>query len=116
MDMEQIVFGLIVNSGEAKSLAFEALEHAKAGDFKKAREIQKKADEKSLEAHRIQTELLHKEAQGEANLVSILLVHAQDHLMGSMLAKELLSELIYLYEKIEKVEKMNSNSVDGVIE
>ena len=38
------------------------------------------------------------EAAGEHLSVDVLLVHAQDHLMCSMLAQELVQELICLYE------------------
>ncbi|MGK3685075.1 PTS lactose/cellobiose transporter subunit IIA, partial [Escherichia coli] len=33
--------------------------------------------------------------------VSLVLVHAQDHLMTSMLARELITELIELHEKLK---------------
>ncbi|EYI26208.1 TPA: PTS N N'-diacetylchitobiose transporter subunit IIA, partial [Salmonella enterica] len=33
--------------------------------------------------------------------VSLVLVHAQDHLMTSMLARELIAELIELHEKLK---------------
>ena len=36
-----------------------------------------------------------------ARSVSLVLVHAQDHLMTSMLARELIAELIELHEKIK---------------
>ena len=40
--------------------------------------------------------------QGEGKIpVTLVLVHAQDHLMTSMLARELISELIELHEKLQ---------------
>lgn len=54
---------------------------------------------KALEAHHIQTGLLADEGNGEGPQVTLLLVHAQDHLMTSMLAQELIEELIDLHEK-----------------
>ena len=39
------------------------------------------------------------EGNGEGPQVTLLLVHAQDHLMTSMLAQELIEELIDLHEK-----------------
>ena len=38
-------------------------------------------------------------ATAKAPQVNLLLVHAQDHLMTSMLAQELIAELIELHEK-----------------
>lgn len=105
MELEDVIFGLITNSGEARSLAFDALKNAREGDFEKAKELMKLANEKSIGTHNVQTDLIQKEARGENTTVSLLMVHAQDHLMNSILARELINELIYLHEKIDKLEK-----------
>lgn len=98
---EETSFGIIASSGATRSLAFEALEEAKQGHFDKAEELLHQADEMSLEAHNIQTALLTKEAQGDHTPVDVLLVHAQDHLMTSILAKELIEQMIELYKRID---------------
>ncbi|WP_455501337.1 PTS lactose/cellobiose transporter subunit IIA [Gemmiger sp.] len=90
---------LIVNSGDARSLAFRALEAAKQGNYEEAHKLMKDSNEKSLEAHRQQTDLLADEGNGDGPKVTLLLVHAQDHLMTSILAQELITELIDLHEK-----------------
>ncbi len=36
-DLEEVVMGLIINSGQARSLAYTALKQAKQGDFETAR-------------------------------------------------------------------------------
>ena len=65
-ELEEVVMGLIINSGQARSLAYAALK------------------------------------QGEGKMkVSLVLVHAQDHLMTSMLARELITELIEFHEKLK---------------
>ncbi|MGN1406703.1 MAG: PTS lactose/cellobiose transporter subunit IIA [Erysipelotrichaceae bacterium] len=89
---------MIANSGDARSFAFGALEAAKAGNFEEAEELMKKSQESATIAHKAQTELLFKEANGEKNEVNVLLVHSQDHLMTSMLAQELIKEIILLYK------------------
>ena len=38
------------------------------------------------------------EANGEKTDMSVLLIHSQDHLMTSMLAQELIGEMIELYK------------------
>lgn len=98
---EQIVFGIIASAGEARSKAYEALELAKEGRFDEADAIMAEANEASVAAHNIQTELLTHEAQGDHATVDVLLVHAQDHLMTSILALELINELIGLYRRID---------------
>lgn len=95
---ELISFGIIANSGDARSFAFGALEAAKAGNFEEAEELLKQSDAAATLAHKTQTELLFKEANGDKTPVDVLLVHAQDHLMTSMLAVELIKELIALYK------------------
>ena len=95
---EMVSFQLVAAAGEARSLAFEALEKAKAGDFDAAAKLMKQSKDVGIKAHHIQTQLLSTEAAGELS-VDVLLVHAQDHLMCSMLAQELVQELICLYER-----------------
>lgn len=95
---EMVSFGIIANAGDARSYAFGALEEAKKGNFEEAEELLKQSDEAATLAHKAQTELLFKEANGEKTPVDVLLVHAQDHLMTSMLAVELIKEMITLYK------------------
>ncbi|ARW20209.1 Protein-N(pi)-phosphohistidine--sugar phosphotransferase [Pediococcus pentosaceus] len=40
----EVIMGLIINGGNAKSSAFEAINAAKAGDFEKANEKLKESD------------------------------------------------------------------------
>lgn len=98
MANEEIAMLLIANSGEARSLVFRAVKAAREGDFEEADALLQKADDSAKEAHKAQTQLLSKEARGEAGEVSMLLVHAQDHLMTSLLAQDLIREIIYLYK------------------
>ena len=100
-EQEQVVINLIVNSGSARSSAIEAIQYAKAGDLDKADESLQNAKETVNEAHHAQTELIQAEIRGEKAPLNLLMVHAQDHLMTSMLARELVTELIELHEKIK---------------
>lgn len=95
---EMISFGIIAHAGDARSYAFGALAAAKAGNFEEAAELLKQSDAAAVEAHHMQTDLLINEANGNKTQVDVLLVHAQDHLMTSMLAVELVKELIELYK------------------
>lgn len=102
MDIELVAMELVGNAGEARSLAFEALAEGKKGNFDKAEELLNKSKEASLKAHHIQTELICNEADGNKIEIGLLMVHAQDHLMTSILARELVSEMIELYKKIQE--------------
>ena len=95
---EMVSFGIIAHAGDARSYAFGALEAAKAGNFEEAEALLKQSNDAAVEAHHMQTELLVNEANGNKTPVDVLLVHAQDHLMTSMLAVELIKELIAIYK------------------
>lgn len=100
-ELEEVVMGLIINSGQARSLAYAALKQAKQGDFNAAKTMMEQSRMALNEAHLVQTKLIEGD-QGEGKMkVSLVLVHAQDHLMTSMLARELVAELIELHEKLK---------------
>jgi PTS system cellobiose-specific IIA component len=96
----QIVMGLIMHGGNAKSQAFQAIQLAKQGDFDGARAAIAEADQSLKEAHDAQTDMLTKEAQGEHTEVDLYMVHAQDHLMNGITFRDLAVELIEVYEKL----------------
>lgn len=98
MDLETIAITLVGNAGEGRSLAFEALNEAKKGNFEKAEQLLKESQKRTLAAHEIQTQLICNEADGNKTEMNLLMVHAQDHLMTSMLARELITELIEIYK------------------
>ena len=52
-----------------------------------------------MEHHEFQTGILKAEASGEHLEMSLIMVHAQDHLMNSMTVRDLANEFIKLYEK-----------------
>ena len=99
-DLEETVMGLIINAGMSRSLCFEALRQARAGQFAEADDLLRQAAEAANAAHAVQTRLIEAD-EGEGKIpVTLILVHAQDHLMTAMLAKELVTELIELHRKL----------------
>lgn len=99
--MEELIFQLITFSGEAKSYSFEAIQLAKKGDVEQAKSHILLASEKLTAAHRFQTQLIQQEAGGEVVPISLLLIHAQDHLMNAVMLKDLANEFIDLYSHIK---------------
>lgn len=97
--LEEIAMLIIANSGAARSNSFEALGEAKKGNYEKADKLLEKAGEYLHIAHESHRELLKLDSKGEVESMSVLLAHAQDHLMSSALAKELITEIIELYKK-----------------
>ena len=97
-NQSEIIMGLIANGGNARSLAMKAMYAAKAGNVEEAQELLKASNESILQAHNMQTQLLTKEASGERSEVSLLMVHAQDHLMNAMTVKDLATEIVDIYK------------------
>ena len=58
------------------------------------------AKEAVNEAHHSQTEMIQAEIRGEKAPLSLLMVHAQDHLMTSLLCIDLAQEFVDVYKKI----------------
>lgn len=99
---QEIIMNLIMYGGDGKGYAMEAIKCAKKGDFVKADEKLEQAKKSLLEAHHAQTQLLTNEANGDSNQISLLMIHGQDHLMTSMTFKDLASEIVDLYKKIDE--------------
>lgn len=96
-DAETRSFKLIMAAGMARSYAFEALAEARKHNFDRADELLEQARQAEASAHAEQTKLLSQEARGCHTAVDMLLVHAQDHLMTALLARELIEEIVNLY-------------------
>lgn len=98
-DLESTVMEIIVNAGQTRSLCFEALQAARAGDFIQAQARLREADEYSRAAHRVQTQLIEHDAGEGKTPMTLIMVHAQDHLMNAILARELIAEMVELYQR-----------------
>lgn len=99
---EKVIMNLVVNSGNARSLAMESIRLAKEGSFAEAEEMLRTSREAILMAHEFQTELVSKEAAGEAVETSLIMCHGQDHLMTAMVVIDLAEEFINVYKKISE--------------
>lgn len=97
----EAIMGLIMNAGNAKSDAMEAIQAAKKGNFDEADEKIKLAEESLVKAHHSQTGLLTKEAQGENMTITLLTVHSQDHLMTAITFTDLAKEMIDIYRRLD---------------
>lgn len=98
--LEKDIFEIIVNAGQGKAYAYEALGEAEKGNFENIVSLYQNADEYFNKAHNIQTRLMQDEMQDDSKLVSLLMVHAQDQLMTALESRDLIKSLIKMYEKI----------------
>lgn len=102
VNMEMVIMELIVNSGDARSKALEAVSAASEGDFEQAEKMIEECDGSIRKAHSFQTELISAEANGEKTEISLILIHGQDHLMNAMTVRDLAEQMIKMYRKIEQ--------------
>lgn len=98
--LENTVMELIINAGESKSCAMEALHAAKKGEWDQVDSLLEQSLAASKRAHLVQTELIGLD-EGEGKIsVNLIMVHAQDHIMTAMLAKEMIEEMINIHRQL----------------
>ncbi|MDI6601027.1 MAG: PTS lactose/cellobiose transporter subunit IIA [Thermoanaerobacteraceae bacterium] len=102
MDLEQIIYNLVLHGGNARGEAYEALDAAENGDFDEAEKHLEKADDEFYVGHEYQNMLVQSE-QSEAP--NFLVIHAQDQLMTALAEKNLIKRMIELYKRIDRLEK-----------
>lgn len=96
---EQICFQLILHSGNARSKVIQSIREYRAGSVQKAEELLHQAEDDLQQSHDIHFQMIQKEAGGEKNEFSLLLLHAEDHLMSTLTMKELVFELLELFKE-----------------
>ena len=106
---ELMAMTLIANSGDARSLAFQALEEAKVGILMKQIDYLKNRMRSPKSPIIAQTELPLSEANGDHLELNVLLVHAQDHLMTSYVSSRNDSRIYH------SVQKQNKSHLKGEI-
>ena len=104
LELETIITELVVNGGNGRSKAREAVRAARNNQMEQAEALLKESNEAIAKAHEFQTTMLQnslnmEEGQEEAG-VSLLIVHGQDHLMDAMVVRDLAVELIEMYRVI----------------
>lgn len=95
-ELDMAIMNIIINAGDAKNHAYQALAKANEGDYEGADREMELANEAIGLAHESQTSFIHREASGEKLDISVLFVHCQDHLMTAMSEKNLIEQIIEL--------------------
>jgi len=96
----EVAFQIISFAGNAKSSAMMAIRESREGNAEEAAKLLEEAARALHAAHGAQTKMLTQEARGNAVPLNIILVHAQDHLTGAMLVRDLAEEFITLHEMV----------------
>ncbi|EPD78508.1 PTS lactose/cellobiose transporter subunit IIA [Atopobium sp. oral taxon 199] len=109
-DVEAIVSNLVVHGGDAKSLAIEAIKAARQGDFEHADSLMQQSTDALNSAHEFQMRQIQQEVVGEKNeMVSLLMVHGQDHLMNAITVHDLADQTIALCKQLAAGGFLNSS-------
>ncbi|KJG13885.1 hypothetical protein UB37_00050 [Photobacterium iliopiscarium] len=99
MDIEQTIMELLVTAGSARSASLMAIQAARKNDFEQAKILLDEAKVAINQAHKIQTNLIGID-EGEGKLkVTLIVVHAQDHLMNAMVIQDLAQDFIELFRR-----------------
>jgi len=97
-NLDETVVFIIANAGDSRSLSIEAVNYAKEGDFTKASEYLKMSEEALQKAHNAHTRLLAHESK-EGIEITLLVVHASNHLSIAEVFKHFSEELVELHER-----------------
>lgn len=100
MDFEQTMMELLINAGEARSHAMSAIQFARKRQWQSADDALAASVEAAKAAHHIQTRLIGADEGVGKVPVTLILVHAQDHLMNAMLCRDLAEEIVLLRKEI----------------
>lgn len=100
-DYELTIMNLITNAGQSKSEAMAAIKFAKQGDFSSSETALEECAKYLKLAHDVQTSLIGLD-EGEGKVpVTLVMVHAQDHLMNAVMLKDLAAEFVDLHRRIQ---------------
>lgn len=95
-------FQLIANSGVALDCFNTAINLAEDGKFDEAEAMISEGEKSLVEAHKTQTSMLVSEANNEDIAFSIIMMHAQDHLMTTVNFERLAKRFIKLYQTLKE--------------
>lgn len=98
-ELQMLGFEIVAYAGDARSSLMQVLKEARNGNFENVEEKLKEADENLSLAHNAQTKILAEEASGKNMDLGIIFIHGQDHLMTTLLLRDLVQDFIELYKK-----------------
>ncbi|PHG56731.1 PTS lactose/cellobiose transporter subunit IIA [Bacillus toyonensis] len=97
---EMEIFEIISYSGNARGLAYEALVAAEKFNFEKATDLIRQSGTELSLAHKTQTKLIQAELNGIPSEKTLLMIHAQDHLMTAISEQKLIEHIIIIIKKL----------------
>ena len=104
-EFEMAIMNIIINAGDCKNHCYMALGMVNEGKYDEAEEEIKLANDALAKAHDSQTAMIQKEASGDKIELSLLFVHAQDHLMTAISEKNLIEQIMELRKVVNTLIK-----------
>ncbi len=95
-ELAMVGFEIVAYSGDARSTLLELLKQVRSGNFNNVETLLADADENLNLAHKAQTEILAQEAQGQSMDMGFIFIHGQDHLMTTILLRDLIADMVEL--------------------
>ena len=97
-ELKMLGFEIVAYAGDARSTLLEVLKDARKGEFDGIDEKLAEANENLKLAHQAQMKVLAQEATGEDMDLGFIFIHGQDHLMTTILLKDIIQDLLELYK------------------
>ncbi|WP_305151564.1 PTS lactose/cellobiose transporter subunit IIA [uncultured Dubosiella sp.] len=98
-ELAMVGFEIVAYSGDARSTLLELLKQVRSGNFDNVDTLLADADENLNLAHKAQTEILAQEASGQSMDMGFIFIHGQDHLMTTILLRDLITDMVELYKR-----------------
>jgi PTS system cellobiose-specific IIA component len=103
-EFEEQIFEIISNVGTAKSCFIEAIQEAKKGNIKLARERIEEGNVSFVAGHKVHHRMLEKEMGGSPVPISLIVLHAEDQIMAADSFKTIANSFIDLYEQMRQLQ------------
>ncbi|WP_077307371.1 PTS lactose/cellobiose transporter subunit IIA [Terribacillus halophilus] len=98
---EQICFQMILHSGNARSKILQALRLYREGSMEEVDKMLVDAEDDLALVHKVHFQMVQQEAAGEQQQLSLLFLHAEDHFMSTLTMKEMIKELIPIFQQMK---------------
>jgi len=98
-ELQMLGFEIVAYAGDARGSLLSVLKEARIGNFDNVDAYLKEADKNLKLAHNAQTKALAEEAAGEDLDIGFIFIHGQDHLMTTLLLREMIEDSIEIYKQ-----------------
>lgn len=103
----RIGMSILLHAGDARNAANDSMKKLLSGRYAEAEELLHEAKQHIQEAHKLQTDVIQKEARleyegSEQRCIPLLFIHAQDTIMTIMTEVNLIEQMETMYQKLEE--------------